>query len=78
MNQKFIQLSKIDPLYELTAFAFLPRNPGGGPRFKFDEDGCKDGCMAGEGAPPPDSADIDCPVFCFLREAETVGLGADS
>lgn len=50
--------------------------PGGGPRLRADEDGCIDG-NAGEGAPMDNEA-TDCDVFCFLRDAETVGLGAGS
>lgn len=74
--QKCLLMKKLW-LHELTGFVFFPRAPGGGPRFKFEEDGCMDGCRAGEGA-PTDNADTDCPVFCFLRDAETVGLGTDS
>lgn len=64
-------------IHKLTGF-FLPRTPEGGlVCFKFEDDGCMDGCRAGEGA-PTDNPDTDCPVFCFLRDAETVGLGTDS
>lgn len=42
-----------------------------------DVDGCIDGCNAGEGT-PVDKEATDCDVFGFLRDAETVGLGARS
>lgn len=35
----------------LTDLVFLPLGPGGGPDLRADEDGCIDGCNAGEGAP---------------------------
>lgn len=54
------------------------RAPGGGPRLKADEEGCMDGGSAGDGAPPSDKEATDCDVFCFLRDAETVGLGIGS
>ena len=52
-------------------------DPGEGPCLKADEDGCTDGCNAGDGA-PRDKEATDCDVFCFLRDAETVGLGMGS
>lgn len=61
----------------LTDFGFLPLDPGGGPGLKADEDGCTDGCIPGDGAPVDNEA-TDCDVFVFLRDAETVGLGAGS
>lgn len=60
----------------LTDFGFLLLGPGG-PRLKADEDGCIDGCSAGDGA-PRDKEATDCDVLCFLRDAETVGLGMGS
>lgn len=61
----------------LTDFGFLLLDPGEGPCLKADEDGCTDGCNAGDGA-PRDKEATDCDVFCFLRDAETVGLGMGS
>lgn len=42
-----------------------------------DEDGCIAGGSPGDGA-PMDKEATDCDVFCFFRDAETVGLGAGS
>jgi hypothetical protein len=60
-----------------TDFGFLPLGPGGGPDLRADEDGCIDGCNAGDGAPIDNEA-TDCDVFGFFRDPEMVGLGAGS
>lgn len=68
----------------------MPLAPGAGagagtgtdPRFTFDEDGwwdVVDGCgINGGDGPTKDCECNDCVVFCFFRDAETVGLGNGS
>ncbi|KAK6925703.1 hypothetical protein RJ641_007422 [Dillenia turbinata] len=51
-------------------FGFLLLDPGTGPRFGTDEDGC----TAGDGA-PKDMEATACGIFCFLHVADTLGLG---
>jgi len=57
----------------LTVFCFLVCIPDGGPCFNVDDDGCTDRRTVGDGAPNDNEA-TDLDVFCFLRDAETVGL----
>lgn len=61
----------------LTDFGLFVFAPDEKPFFKVDDDGCRDGWTAGDGAPKDNEA-TDCDVFCFLREAETEGLGVQS
>lgn len=74
MNSSFSSHAKT---IQLTDLGFLLLDCGGGPRLRADVDGCIDGCNAGEGA-PMDIEATDCEVFCFLRDAETEGLGTGS
>lgn len=67
---------------KLTDLDFLPLAPTAAPLFATDDDGCMGGTIAcgskaGDGA-PADIEGIDCDVFCFFREAETLGLGIAS
>lgn len=67
---------------KLTDLCFFPLGPKIGPRFAADEDGWLDAAIAcgwkDWDGPPKDWEGIDWVIFCFLREAETVGLGMGS
>lgn len=75
-----MSLNKLSGL--LTVLFFFPLDPGTDPRFAVDEDGWW-GAATGWGwkgadGPPKDFEGTDCAIFCFLRDADIVGLGIES
>lgn len=69
-------------LSKLTGLCFLTFAPDMGPRFEADEDGwfaAASPCgWNEEEGPPKDCEGNDGIPFCFLREADTEGLGIAS